>query len=276
MTRRAQRPASFPSRFLPALAAGLAAFWTCLPLAACSARQESGQRETDGTSARYRPLLTGADRVLVLPLRDGSCLPRYGNHVMCHLTGEHLEAGDVPPGTGIELGRLLHGSLRELGAAPVPYEESLALIAAANPIQVDRYDAELAVELGQKAEAGKVLMGVVSRYEERSGSWLGSREPAAVAFSLALVEVATGKVTYRTSFNRRQAPLTTNLFALPLWWREGFRWWDRHQVAAQAMREAAAGLVGAGGSKSLWTNMPAQAGPQPRGEWRSSPPALWQ
>ncbi|MFQ5666191.1 MAG: hypothetical protein ACE5I7_07135 [Candidatus Binatia bacterium] len=197
-------------------------------------------------------LIAASDRVLVLPLRDGSCLPVYGNHVMCHLTGQHLDAGDVPKGTGAEFGATLFEDLRARGASLVPYNLSLQLLSEADPAFVDRYEPALGARLGKQAQATKVIMGVVARYEERSGTRFASGEPAAVAFSLAVVDVATGRVTHKLRVNRRQTALTGNLFALPTWWREGFGWWTRKQVADEALAEAAEGLVGGAGAQPLW------------------------
>lgn len=240
-----------------------------LALDGCSATQPSTRAGSAGETGSA--LVGRSQRVLVLPLRDGSCLPIYGNHVMCHVTGEHLDAGRVPEGAGANLGAILSDELEKRGVSLVPYDRAMTLFSAADPGAVDRYEPELAIDLARQAGADKALMGVVARYEERSGSRFGSREPAAVAFSLALVDIAKGEVTYRTRFNRRQAPLTTNLLALPLWWREGVGWWSREQVARQAMSEAADALVGRPREGARWTSMPEGPPPRDRGEWRMQP-----
>jgi hypothetical protein len=193
---------------------------------------------------------------------------------MCHLTGEHFEAGEVPSGTGAELAAALFQDLQARDVAVIPYERGLQLLAQTDPAVVDRYEPALAVDLGKRAGATEAIMGVMIRYEERSGSWFGSREPAAVAFSLALVDVATATVTHKLRFNRRQAPLTTNLFALPTWWQEGFGWWTRRQVAELSLREAADALVGAEGAPTLWTNMPLRPPAHEFSDWQMRPPPL--
>lgn len=202
--------------------------------------------------AERQVFITPSDQVLVLPLRDGSCLPVYGNHVMCHLTGEHLEAGDVPKGSGTEFAALLFAQLQALGVSLVGFDRSRELLAGADPSAVDRYEPPLAADLGTQAGATKVLMGVVSRYEERSGTRLGNGQPAAVAFSLALVDVGSGTVTHNVRFIRGQFPVTTNLFALPTWWTHGIQWQTRKEVANEAVAEAARGLIGISDSPG-WT-----------------------
>jgi hypothetical protein len=268
-----------PSGFhqpVPLLTALVLLWASTVALLGCSTTQSPSFRSTRADESQAgEPLLAEGDRVLVLPLREGSCLPKYGDHVMCHITGEHLDAGEVPAGAGVELGELAFDSLLAHHADVVPFEESRALLAAADPAAVNEYQVSLGVQLGRKARADKVLMGVATRYEERVGSRFGSRDPASVAFSLALVDVATEQVAYRARFNRRQAPLTSNLLALPLWWKEGFGWWTRRQVAAQAMREGVAGLVYHGDFRSLWTNMPSRPEPRSAREWKTSPLPTW-
>jgi len=256
----------------------LARFAVCIVLgmavlAACSVRSTHSTEALATASARPR-FMAPTDRVLVIAFRDGSCLPVYGNHVMCHLTGEHFDAGDVPSGTGADLAAALVQDLQARDMAVIPYERGLQLLAQTDPVVVDRYEPALAIDLGNRGGATKVIMGVMIRYEERAGSWFGSREPAAVAFSLALVDVETGTVTHKLRFNRRQAPLSTNLLALPTWWQEGFGWWTRRQVADRALNEAADALVGTEGTPTLWTNMPLRPAAHELGESQTRPQSV--
>ena len=210
-----------------------------------------------GSSEHARQAILGrGERVVVLPLREGSPLPVYGNHVMCHLTGEHLAVGEVPEGTGEELGELLADRLDALGAEVVPYDRGRGLFSAVDPEVVDRYEPALAADLGRGAGAAKAILGIVTQFEERSGSALASAHPARVSFSLALVDVDRGVVTHKLAFNREQAPLTANLFSIGSWWRRGFRWWTREEVAEDALGSAARALLGVGDDESAWPDMP--------------------
>lgn len=234
---------------------------TAMLLEACASRQPPAPRDTNSV------VLRKSDVVLVLPFRDGSCLPVYGNHVMCHLTGEHLDAGDVPTGTGIIFGSILSDKLLARHVRVIPYERALDGVDAADPDAVDRYEQSLGTDLGKSTGATKVLMGIIGRYDERSGTRLASGEPAAVAFSLALIDVSSGAMVYRTRFNRRQAPLSGNLFSLPLWWQDGPGWWTRREVAERALEEAADALTGRAGRLGTWTNTSTE-GPT----WRDDEP----
>ncbi len=225
------------------------------------------------TSPRTGPSLIGPeDKVLVLPLRDGSCLPVYGDHVKCHLTGEHLNAGVVPEGTGFDLAEILFEKLQALGVSLVPYAVGTGAYSVTDPDIVDRYQPELAILTGRKVGADKVIMGIATSYEERSGSRFGAQAPAAVAFSLAIIDVASGKATHRFYYDYRQAPLTTDLLNVPLWWRMGIGWWTRKQISEETMSEAALALIGRKAARK-WTNMP--TGPPVQGfdDWTDHVPA---
>ncbi len=197
----------------------------------------------------------------------------YGDHVKCHLTGEHLDAGVVPDGTGAELARILFEKLSSRGVSLVPYEAGTALFTATDADLIDRYEPSLATLLGQQVGADKALMGVATRYEDRSGGRFSSQGPAAVSFSIALVDVPSGKVTHRFFYNHRQAPLTTDLLTLPLWWRMGVGWWSRRQIADETMSGAAEALVG-GTNSAHWTDMPTGSPVQGFDDWTDRPPAL--
>ncbi|MFQ5664836.1 MAG: hypothetical protein ACE5I7_00230 [Candidatus Binatia bacterium] len=243
--------------------------------AGCGLPHGNRQPNTLAASVQRRSLVSGADRVLVLPLRDGSFLPANGDHVMCHLTGEQLPAGQVPHGAGTQFAAVLFRGLQRRGVDLVPFEQGSQLVSAADPVLRDRYQPSLAVTLGKKGGASKVIMGVVTCYEEFSGSRFGSRQPANVAFSLALVDVSTGALTHKFIFSRRQVPLMSNLLALPIWWREGFQWWPRRQVAEEALTEAADKLVGLHRPASFLAGVPVLPAAQEGSEWRAKPLAAY-
>ncbi len=89
---------------------------------------------------------------------------------------------------------------------------------------------ERAVQLGKAVNADGVLYGLVSRFVERGGSELGSREPASVSFGLALVAVQRGKTVWRGEFDQTQQPLSSNLFNWWQFWRGGPRWFSAREL----------------------------------------------
>jgi DNA-binding IclR family transcriptional regulator len=89
--------------------------------------------------------------------------------------------------------------------------------------------ASRAQALGKEVGADAVLFGTVSRYVERVGGEYGAQHPAAVAFTLQLVSVASGKILWSGSFDRTQQALATNLFNWWQFWRAGPRWFTAQE-----------------------------------------------
>lgn len=88
---------------------------------------------------------------------------------------------------------------------------------------------------GRSAKVDGVLFGQVSRYVESSGSRLGADQSAAVSFSLSLLDVASGKVVWTASFDRRDIPLTENLYRIG----EPIAFQSTRAMADEGFREAA-------------------------------------
>ena len=96
--------------------------------------------------------------------------------------------------------------------------------------------------LGKEVGADAVLFGTVSRYVERVGTEYGARHPAAVAFTLNLISVASGKILWTGSFDQTQRPLTTNLFNWWQFWRGGPRWFTAQEFTCLGVEHLLRGL----------------------------------
>ena len=81
----------------------------------------------------------------------------------------------------------------------------------------------------QEVGADASLFGTVSRYVERVGAEYGAQQPAAVAFTLNLISVRSGKILWTGSFDQTQRPLTSNLFNWWQFWRGGPRWFTAQE-----------------------------------------------
>lgn len=101
--------------------------------------------------------------------------------------------------------------------------------------------------LGKEVGADGVIFGTVSRYVERVGKEYGAREPAAVAFTLQLISVASGKILWTGSFDQTQKPLSSNLFNWWQFWRGGPRWFTAQEftrIGAEHLLEDLAQRLG--------------------------------
>lgn len=92
-----------------------------------------------------------------------------------------------------------------------------------------------ALALGKAVGANGVLFGTVFRYRNRVGSEFGTRQPAAVGFTLQLVSVSSGKILWTETFDQAQEALSANLFNWWQFWRGGPRWFTAEEFTHLAV-----------------------------------------
>ncbi len=90
---------------------------------------------------------------------------------------------------------------------------------------------ELAVRLGQSLGVDHVMVGLVWRYRERVGSAMAASDPASVAFSLFMVEVESGTLVWKDSFDKTQTSLTENLLDAPMYLKTGMKWLTAEELS---------------------------------------------
>ncbi len=122
-----------------------------------------------------------------------------------------------------EIYRVLSSSSKWRFVPDLTVTQALPKIEATGPL------ASRARALGKAVNAEGVLFGAVSRYRERVGTEYGSREPAAVGFTLQLLSVASGKIVWTGSFDETQQPLSSNLLNWWQFWRGGPRWFTAEE-----------------------------------------------
>lgn len=92
--------------------------------------------------------------------------------------------------------------------------------------QLDR-----AVALGRAVGADAVVIGRVTRFEQRVGTAYGASEGAAVAFEMGIVSVADREGVWRGEFEERQEELSSNVFDVWMFWDKGPRWLSATELA---------------------------------------------
>ncbi len=96
---------------------------------------------------------------------------------------------------------------------------------------------EIAVRLGQGLGVDHVLVGLVWRYQERVGSALAASDPASVAFSLFMVNVASQKLVWQASFDKTQTALSENLFDTPMFLQKGLKWLSAEELSSYGVQK---------------------------------------
>jgi hypothetical protein len=162
------------------------------------------------------------------------------------LASSAATGGETAAGAADLVTRFVSEALAQRGFEVIPAEDVQTAFEG-DGLPVPRADPELAAELAARDfGADAVLLGSVTRFRQRSGSDVGSIDPASVAFAVSLYAAPTGALQWRARFDETQQAFSSNVFLTPFYPGGGTRWltaaefaqWGAGQVA-QALFEVA-------------------------------------
>ncbi len=91
-------------------------------------------------------------------------------------------------------------------------------------------------DIGAATGCGAVLQTSISRYRERIGSTMSAERPAAVAFSMELIDVTQGVVMWTTSFDESQKALFEDIFSFNKAQKRGFKWLNVQDLTRDGLK----------------------------------------
>ena len=192
-------------------------------------------------------------RLAVMPLAQGMPSSAPGRHVLdCRETELTSEGQVLNSGAGEIVARCLQQALeKELPGRVAPHNETAG---ADELLAYMKKTATLkahALKLGEQVQASHVLVGTVQRYRQLKGTAYGADRPASVAFSVYLLETATGQIVWSGAFDKTQQSLAENLFDAPAFFKHGAKWLTAEELARAGAETVAEKLtratIGAGG-----------------------------
>lgn len=95
-----------------------------------------------------------------------------------------------------------------------------------------------AATLGHKVLADAVMYGEIENYKERIGSDYAAASPAAVAFTLYLLDIKSNQVIWSARFSKAQKALSENMFDVVAFVQNSGRWVRAHEIAAEGVDQA--------------------------------------
>jgi hypothetical protein len=210
--------------------------------AACSTAQAAGQT-------------VQISRLTVMPFAEGMPAPAKESTLSlldCKEMDLTSEGQTINPGArDIVTGCLQKALEKELSGRVVPQnetagaEEMLAYMKKTATIKAH------ALKLGAQVQASHVLVGTVQRYRQLKGTAYGADRPASVAFSVSLLETATGEIVWSGAFDKTQQSLAENLLEAPAFFKHGAKWLTAEELARSGAETVAEKLqratIGAGG-----------------------------
>jgi len=99
-----------------------------------------------------------------------------------------------------------------------------------------------ALALGRAVSADAVLYGTVERYKERVGVDYAAASPAAVTFTLHLIDLKSREVVWTAKFSKSQKALSENVLNLVNFLQNSGRWVRAHEIADEGVKAAVADL----------------------------------
>jgi hypothetical protein len=181
---------------------------------------------TETVATQPRPALAQLDA----PLRRIAVLP-FGTSPLVR-----QEAGDTTPRVAAELvSKYVAEALAARGVAVVtPEDVSAALLADSN--------APATAVLARERGADAILVGELTRWEEREGEALGTFRAAAVGFRVTLRSAPDAKTLWSAEFDERQQPLGSNVLRAGQYPGGGTRWLTAEELARWGAQETVKAL----------------------------------
>ncbi len=177
---------------------------------------------TPTVATQARPALAELDA----PLRRIAVMPFAASPL---LLGEE---GGTPPGVAAQLvSKYLAEALAARGIEVIAPEDVAAALAGADSSR------RAATILREKHSVDAVVLGDVTRWEEREGEALGTFHAAAVGFRVRLQGAPNGRTLWTGEFDERQQPLSDNVLRAGRYPGAGSRWLTAEELARWGAEE---------------------------------------
>jgi curli biogenesis system outer membrane secretion channel CsgG len=181
---------------------------------------------TPTVATETRPALAELDaplrRIAVMPFAVSSAL-------------RGRESGTPPRVAAQLVSKYVTEALAARGVEVVAPEDVAATLAEAEPSR------RVGQVLREKRGADAVVLGDLTRWEEREGEALGTLNAAAVGFNVTL-QGADGRTLWSAEFDERQQPLSDNVLRAGKYPGGGSRWLTAAELAHWGAKEIVSAL----------------------------------
>ncbi len=177
---------------------------------------------TPTVAGQARPALAELDA----PLRRIAVLPFAASPLV-----RAPENGTQPRVAAQLVSRYVAEALAARGLEVITPEDVAATLAEADPSR------RAAAVLAEKYGADAVVLGDLTRWEEREGEAYGTFEAAAVGFRITLQSAPNGRLLWSGEFDERQQPLGENVLRAGRYPGKGSRWLTAEELARWGAQE---------------------------------------
>jgi hypothetical protein len=196
----------------------------------------NGRADTDHSSLKNADLSTlQFKRIAVMPFLIGKLespeqpVEKPLSQPLEHL---HMNAANLAEGADQIMTRLVNDALQlRFADQVVSLEDAAAGYAEATRDQTLDTPRKLAKKFGENLHADLVVIGTIWRFREKGTVKENPDSPASVAFSVYLMEVASGKRLWRNAFDGTQKTLSEDVLGGLKQIKMGLRWLSVKELA---------------------------------------------
>ncbi len=219
---------------------GLGALSAAIAITACSLPVASPIDNM--MSANRLPIIGGSSDLQTESVRSIRTLTENRIAVMPILETPDKIDNLVAEGAGEAIGAELYSEMSLVGGwQVVPDSDVGQAMDKLPPVTPGNLQAD-ALALGRAVSADGVIYGTVERYKERVGVDYAAASPAAVTFTLHLIDIKSGEVVWNAKFSKSQKALSENLLNLANFIQNSGRWVRAHEIANEGVKAAVADL----------------------------------
>jgi len=183
-------------------------------------------------------------RLAVMPLAEGRPSPANAQGLSLpdcketDLAAETLQAA-APQAAAVVTGCLQQALDKQLPGLVVPQNETAGAEELLAYMKKTATIKDHALKLGAQVQASHIMAGAVWRYRERKGTAYGADLPASVAFSVYLLDVASGEILWNASFDKTQQSLSENLLDAAGFFKHGAKWLTAEELTRWGAEDTA-------------------------------------
>lgn len=170
--------------------------------------------------------------LLVLPFH---AIQTKATIVTCPVCGRSNPAGPISPEAEGVLTDMLVIGLQRRGFEVVPMSKVAAEIIKMGEKKAYSDLVATARRLSREFNSKLVVLGIVFEYRTREGSSIGVEKPAAVSFSLHLIQGTNGHILWSDRYYEIQKPLSENAFNIGRFLKRKGKWVTAHRLAYDGM-----------------------------------------
>jgi hypothetical protein len=178
------------------------------------------------------------ERIGVMPFFKGRCGSEVRETLDCPIGMLSFDPESLSIGCDQTLTGYVHGIVQKRhGEKVVPLREGMEVYARMDKDEFTDTPRTTAQSFGRALGANFIVAGWVWRYRERIGGDIGVQSPASVAFTVALIDVKSGKMLWQGKFVEKQSSLSENIVEIRKFLKRSGKWLSVDELARYGVRE---------------------------------------